>query len=395
MAAMRTCTLGILSDIHYASAAEKARGKDYELREITNPLVRAFATAYRRFVWLREPLAKNFLLDQFLEQRGAFDYVIANGDYSCDSAFLGLSDDAACESARECLGKLRQRFGARLRANYGDHELGKRSMFSARGGLRLASWRRARQDLGLPPMWQIEIGRYVLLGFPSSLVALPVFAAEMLPEERSEWERLRAEHLAEITAVFAALRPDQKMLLFCHDPTALPFLWREESCPGQTAANRADDCGPFAFQPRAVEGSPARGDAAHPISGPHGPAPQHRVEPGPLLAPVPRAPLPRAGRHRTVERRRILHRRTRPGGAASDPLPLPSPASAMSQPLETIERFMPIRLLAKAAAKPQPLPMPELCTSHAQALYKLNRKSIRLVQSLAGMAGHGLYQRGP
>jgi hypothetical protein len=229
MAAMRTCTLGILSDIHYASAAERARGKDYELREIPNPLVRAFATVFRRFVWLREPLGKNYLLDQFLEQGDAFDYVITNGDYSCNSSFVGLSDDAACESARECLGKLRQRFGARLRANYGDHELGKRSMFSACGGLRLASWRRARQDLGLSPLWQIEIGRYVLLGFASSLVALPVFEAEMLPAERPEWERLRAEHLAEITAAFAALRPEQRMLLFCHDPTALPFLWREES----------------------------------------------------------------------------------------------------------------------------------------------------------------------
>lgn len=226
---MRTCTLGILSDIHYASAAERARGQDYELRGVANPLVRAFATVFRRFVWLRDPLAKNFLLDRFLEQGNAFDYVIANGDYSCNSAFVGVSDDAACASVRECLGKLRQWFGARLRANYGDHELGKRSMFGGCGGLRLASWRRAREDLGLPPLWQAEIGRYVLLGFASSLVTLPVFASEMLPAERPEWERLRTEHLAEIGAVFTALRPDQRLLLFCHDPTALPFLWREES----------------------------------------------------------------------------------------------------------------------------------------------------------------------
>ena len=230
---MRTCTLGILSDIHYTSAAEQARGNDYELRDIANPLVRAFAAAFRRFVWWREPLTRNCLLDQFLQQANAFDYVIANGDYSCDSAFLGLSDDAACQSARECLDKLRRRFGDRLRANYGDHELGKLPMFSARGGLRLASWQRARTDLGLPPLWRTEIGRYVLLGFVSSLVALPVFAGETLPSERSEWERLRAEHLAEVTAAFTALRPDQRLLLFCHDPTALPFLWREEVIRGK------------------------------------------------------------------------------------------------------------------------------------------------------------------
>jgi hypothetical protein len=95
--------------------------------------------------------------------------------------------------------------------------------------MRLASWRRAREELGMPPFWQIEIGNYTLFGFVSSLVALPVFDADMLPAERPEWERLRAEHLAEIRGAFAALRPSQRVLLFCHDPTALPFLWREEA----------------------------------------------------------------------------------------------------------------------------------------------------------------------
>jgi hypothetical protein len=225
---MRTRTLGILSDIHYAGPAEQARGKDYELRGIANPLLRALAHFYRHFIWLRDPLRKNHLLDQFLEQGAAFDYVIANGDYSCNCAFVGLSDDAACQSAQECLGKLRQRFGANLRANYGDHELGKITMFGGQGGMRLASWRRAREDLGLSPFWQLEIGRYVLIGFVSSLVALPIFEAEMLPAERPEWERLRAEHLGEIRRAFAALQPGQRVLLFCHDPTALPFLCREE-----------------------------------------------------------------------------------------------------------------------------------------------------------------------
>jgi len=225
----RTCTLGILSDIHYAGAGEQARGHDYELREIRQPLRRALARFFRHHIWLREPLRKNHLLDQFVERAGALDYVIANGDYSCNSAFVGLSDDAACQSARECLGKLRDRFGDRLRANYGDHELGKRTMFSANGGLRLASWRRAREELCLEPFWRLEIGSYVLLGFVSTLVALPVFEGEMLPAEQPEWERLRAEHLAEIRRAFAALQPAQRVLLFCHDPTALPFLWREEA----------------------------------------------------------------------------------------------------------------------------------------------------------------------
>jgi len=232
---MRTCTLGILSDIHYASAAEQARGHDFELREIQSPVRRALARFYRHYIWLREPLRKNHLLDQFLEHGADFDYVIANGDYSCNSAFVGLSDDAACQSVRECLGKLRDRFGARLLANYGDHELGKLTMFSANGGLRLASWRRAREELGLEPFWRLEIGSYVLMGVVSSLVILPMLEAEMLPAERTEWEQLRTEHLAEIRRAFSALEPGQRVLLFCHDPTALPFLWREEAVRARLA----------------------------------------------------------------------------------------------------------------------------------------------------------------
>ncbi len=229
MGSMRLCTLGILSDIHYASAAEQARGKDFEFRTIANPVSRALAWFYRHYFWLREPLRKNHLLDLFLEQASSFDYVIANGDYSCNSAFIGLSDDAAYQSARECLGRLRQAFGNRLLANYGDHELGKLTMFGGRGGMRLASWRRTREELSLDPFWCLEIGNYVMMGFVSSLVALPVFGPDMLPEERPEWERLRVEHVDEIRRAFAALLPGQRVLLFCHDPTALPFLLREKT----------------------------------------------------------------------------------------------------------------------------------------------------------------------
>jgi hypothetical protein len=168
------------------------------------------------------------MLDRFLDQGVGFYYVIANGDYCCNCASVGVSNDAACQSARECLEKLRGRFGARFRANFGDHELGKTGLFGDRGGMRLASWHRAQRDLGLEACWQVEIGNYVLLGVASSLIALPVFELDTLPEERNEWRRLHAELLARIGQVFAALRPDQRVLLFCHDPTALPFLWREE-----------------------------------------------------------------------------------------------------------------------------------------------------------------------
>ena len=223
-----TITLAIVSDIHYASAAEQARGNDYELRGIANPLLRRLLRAWRRVVWQREPLYQNYLLENFLAQAGAADFGIANGDYSCNSGFVGVTDDAACQSARECLGKLRQTFGANLRATFGDHELGKLSFFGGQGGMRLASWHRARQDLGLVPFWRLDIGRHVLLGVASSLIALPVFEPDILPAERVEWERLREQHLAEIRQAFVSLEPKRRVLLFCHDPTALPFLWRDE-----------------------------------------------------------------------------------------------------------------------------------------------------------------------
>lgn len=225
----RTFALAILSDVHYAAAREQERGSDYEFQSIPNPMLRVLLKSYRHLIWLRDPLAHNHLLDEFLECVGEVDYVIANGDFSCNSGFVGMSDDAAFESASECLKKLRGRFGDRLRTTFGDHELGKLSFVGGSGGMPLASFYRAQQELGLKPFWQLELGRYVLIGLVSSLVALPVFEPDTTPEERPEWMRLREQHLTEIGAAFSALKPDQRVLLFCHDPTALPFLWREEA----------------------------------------------------------------------------------------------------------------------------------------------------------------------
>lgn len=223
----RAIRLTILSDVHYACAAEQARGDDYELAGVNNPLPRLFLKAHHRFLWLHRQLHQNHLLDQFLAQAGAADHLIANGDFSCDTGFVGVSDDAAFESARISLTKLRERFGANFRATYGDHELGKRGWLGGRGGMRLASFQRTQNELGLEPFWQLELGRYVLLGVVSSLIALPSFELETLPEECVGWKRLREEHLAKVCAAFAALKPDQRVILFCHDPTALPYLGRE------------------------------------------------------------------------------------------------------------------------------------------------------------------------
>ena len=94
--------------------------------------------------------------------------------------------------------------------------------------MRLASWASRHGKLGLQPFWKLAIGRYLLLGVASPLIALPA-QPDTLPEEWPEWQPLREAHLAEIRAAFDALPPEQRVILFCHDPTALPFLWREEA----------------------------------------------------------------------------------------------------------------------------------------------------------------------
>ena len=222
----RTWKIGILSDIHYAGPLEQARGDSYELMGLS-PVRRALLKGYRRHFWLHRPLHQGYLLDRFLERANGFDYVVANGDYSCDSVFTGLSDEGAFESAQIALGKLRCKYNDNLHANFGDHELGKMSFAGRRGGMRLASWRRAVNELDLRPFWTRSLGAYTLMGIVSSLVALPVFEPDALPEELAGWEKLREAHLHEIREAFCGLARGRKVILFCHDPTALPFLWNE------------------------------------------------------------------------------------------------------------------------------------------------------------------------
>lgn len=213
----------VVSDIHFAGDAEKAR-LGWESRAIRNPFLRATAALYRRLLWLRDPTAHNHQLDAFLARTRDADLVIANGDYSCDSAYIGVADDAACASAAECLARLRAAFPGRLHALPGDHELGKFSLFGRIGGMRLASLARATEELNLPTGWRVDLPGWSLVGLTSSLVALPVYEREALPEERARWTELRAAHLAELDQRLENLLPDSRWLLFCHDPSALPFL---------------------------------------------------------------------------------------------------------------------------------------------------------------------------
>jgi hypothetical protein len=218
----------VVSDLHYAGAEERARGHPH-VGLARSALSRLLLRVWDRHLWMRDPGAHNDQLHRFVAGAPPADWVIANGDYSCDSRFTGVSDDASLASALECLEQLRGRFEPRFRALIGDHELGKWSLVGARGGLRLASWERTRERLGLEPFWRLDLGRYTLVGVTSTLLALPVFEREALPEEWPQWQRLRAEHRRQVCDCFAGLDTARRVLLFCHDPTALPFLWEEDS----------------------------------------------------------------------------------------------------------------------------------------------------------------------
>lgn len=48
----------------------------------------------------------------------------------------------------------------------------------------LKSWQRCREELGLEPFWRLDLGNYVLFNCVSTLVALPLFEADLLPAEK-------------------------------------------------------------------------------------------------------------------------------------------------------------------------------------------------------------------
>jgi 3',5'-cyclic AMP phosphodiesterase CpdA len=219
--------LAIVSDIHYAGPRESARGESI-FAPIKSRWRRWATRQYRRYIWLNDPFAHNHLFERFLQETRDADLAVANGDYSCDSAYIGISDDAALESAHICLNKLKAAFGSRLHATIGDHEIGKTMLGAEEGGLRLESYERAIHELKLEPAWKLDLGCYRLVGLTSTLLALALYEAEALPHERERWRTLRQQHLVAIRELMEPLPPDRRVLLFCHDPSALPFLAQEK-----------------------------------------------------------------------------------------------------------------------------------------------------------------------
>lgn len=215
--------MAVVSDLHFAGPRERLR-RDHETAVIPNPWLKLLVKAFRHYIWMRDPFANNGLLETFITRASTATHVVANGDYSCDTAFVGVSDDAAMESAQLCVGALRNAFGGRLRLTAGDHEFGKKSLFGGAGGLRFASYERTTKGLEIPPVWSERIGGKLVLGVTSTLAALPVLEGEAPSGELALWRQAASEHASDVTEALGGLGDGDRWVLFCHDPTALPFL---------------------------------------------------------------------------------------------------------------------------------------------------------------------------
>ncbi len=216
----------VFSDVHYACEAERARGHT-ESKVISNPLLKLPVWFFRRFFWQGAPMAQNHFLDHVLASTSGnhnFDLVVVNGDFTSDTRFIGVADDAAFESAKICIEKIKSVFGDTFQPVYGDHEIGKMSLFGGQGGPLIRSWRRTKDELGIEPCWRRQLGNYVVMGVTSTVLAQPVYEAEMLSEELDEWNSIREQHISEINVILEDLQPEQRLIIFCHDPTALNAL---------------------------------------------------------------------------------------------------------------------------------------------------------------------------
>lgn len=223
----------VLSDVHRAGAMEQGR-RGFDSRAVANPFLRTFQRVYRRYVWMDDPMAHNHLLEAIVRRVPDPAWVVANGDFTLDTGFVGVSEEGAFESASEAIGILRRAYGGRLRCTMGDHDIGKKSFIGDSGGVRRRSLERCESDLGIPRLWHEDFPGWRWIGVTSTLAAWPVFRPETPEEEVGWWQENHVRHLEDIDRLFReATDAGMRTLLFCHDPTALPFL---RGLPGVAAA---------------------------------------------------------------------------------------------------------------------------------------------------------------
>lgn len=223
--------LAVISDIHLVGPAELALA-DASYGRIDahpDPLTRAWRRGLyrvRRRFWNGHLKWRHtaFLraLDELAERRP--DWVIVNGDYGGDLGGVGLSHHATLDSARLVVDMIRARFPNRSRFVFGDHDLGKYSTLLREGGIRLNSLQIGEEHLQIPSFWHEQIDDIHLIGVNSSLFTLDLFLPEALAEEIPEWRRRRAQHVERVTHAFHALPARARVVLFCHDPSALAVL---------------------------------------------------------------------------------------------------------------------------------------------------------------------------
>ncbi len=223
--------IGVVSDFHVMAAAEK--GHVLESHKALGAGLPALQRKWRRglyrmrrLLWNTHPELREIAFERALNLMETFkpDWVIANGDYGGDHSGMGVSDDATFESAAHVVGSIRRRFPENSRFVFGDHDIGKYSTERREGGIRIASLHRGEKQLGIPSFWH-EIDEDVhLIGVNSSLCTLDLFLPEALVDEVPEWKRCRAEHIEHVSHAFDGLPAKARVVLFCHDPSALHAL---------------------------------------------------------------------------------------------------------------------------------------------------------------------------
>lgn len=223
--------IAVLSDLHVLGIRETERSRRIvQDLAVDRPLAhRAWERGLhrvRRRLWNRRADERDTCFHHALDEMALLhpDWIVANGDFSGDTAGIGLCDPHAFESVERVTDLLRRTFPDRCLFVFGDHEIGKYSTELKSGGIRLESLRRGEEDLGLESFWHRTAEGVHLVGVNSTLLSLSLFLPEALQTEIPAWQEQRARHLERIRETFSRFPPGDRILLFCHDPSALGEL---------------------------------------------------------------------------------------------------------------------------------------------------------------------------
>lgn len=223
--------LAVLSDIHFVGPAELALANSsyHSIQAHPDPIARVWRKGLyrvRRRFWNGHLKWRHTAFLQALNEVAEWnpDWVVANGDYGGDLGGVGLSHRATLDSARLVVELIRARFPDRCRFVFGDHDLGKYSTLLREGGIRLSSLELGEKELQIPSFWHEVDDEFHLIGVNSSLFTLDLFLPEAIADEVPEWRRRRDAHIAQVTHAFERLPAKARVVLFCHDPSALTVL---------------------------------------------------------------------------------------------------------------------------------------------------------------------------